>query len=365
MKTIKTRYLCGIVLVCALSAVYFVTTKKDITTPQDQFSQSDIKPAYIKTSVTNSTSGMEDKEIKQPTLVFPIITFDGYKSIHGPLPKSLRGTSIPASFELDAEGHLIITASIKELIEYFLSATGEEPIERIIERIEEFLTQQLEEPARTEALNVLGEYIAYKESLLESEQNLAENLALSGKGNDYLLMFKYRREARMNNLTQTVYDAFFGDEDKTDSYTAALIEIRHNDSLTDEEKATQFIAMEQLLPLEEQAVKRAERTREKLKQELQTAREEGASEEQIYQMRAGVYGYEAADRFAAADEKKTKWNLRFEHYREQRKSILISDGLSDTDRDSAIYTLQTELFSAPELRRLSTLDRMADSKVQL
>lgn len=298
--------------------------------------------------------------IEKPRFIAPNITFDTYQSSFGPLPKSLQGTQIPAAFEVDENGHLIVTASVKSVIEYFLSTIGEEPLETILARIEEFFHQQLDEPASHQAVAVLNQFIDYKKTLAEMEKNLAEDVSLSGKSSDYLTMFQYRREARMNNLSPEVYDAFFADEDKEDSYTASLIEIQKNNALTQEEKNAQAIAMEQLLPPQEQQARQAERTRENLNQTIQTARQSGASEQEIFQMRSEIYGYEAAERFAAADAKKAEWNTRFEDYRNQRSNIISNEGLSEEDKTREIQAIQSALFNPREQRRLITLDRMAD-----
>ena len=56
-----------------------------------------------------------------------------------------------------------------------LSAVGEEPIDTLIARIETLITAELEEPARSEALDVLKQYIGYKLALVDLETELAEN----------------------------------------------------------------------------------------------------------------------------------------------------------------------------------------------
>ena len=302
--------------------------------------------------------------VAQPNLIAPSVHFDNYHSKHGPLAHSLRGTSIPAAFTLGPNGHLVVTPSIKSVIEYFLSATGEEPLETIVARIEEFFSQHLKEPALGESLDILAQYIGYKESLLELEKDLAENIELSGKTSDYQTMFQYRREARMNSLSPEIYDAFFAKEDMADSYTAGLLEINRDKSLTPEQKTEQSIGLEGLLPPEERAHKEAERTRETLNSQINEARKEGATDEEVFQMRSEIYGFDAAERFAAADQKKAKWNKRFSEYRAQRQNILSNSGLSDADKANEIYTIQTELFNERERRRITTLDKIADQQAK-
>ncbi|MFT7373271.1 MAG: lipase chaperone LimK [Oleiphilaceae bacterium] len=367
MITKKTLSVFSLVSLFLLATVYFYNTQSSIVSPVINAQPEHFSSVPARSSeVTISTAITPEKPMPHhPTLLIKEVTYENYRSSLGPLAKSLRGTRIPAAFTLDSEGHLIVTSSIKSLIEYFLSATGEESLETIIGRVEEFISKQLEEPARSEALDVVAQYIGYKEALVGLENDLADNTNLSGQSSDYLTMFQYRREARMNNLSPEIYDAFFADEDKADSYTASLLEIGKNNNLTDEEKEAQYLAAEQLLPKQAQVIKQAERTRETLQENIQTARNQGANDGEIFQMRTEIYGHEAAERFAAADQKKSEWNARFEQYRQQRQQILGNQGLSDTDKTHEISSLQDALFSRTEQRRLATLDQLADKSVQL
>ena len=144
-----------------------------------------------------------------------------------------------------------------------------------------------------------------------------------------------------------------------------MLEIGKNNHLTAEEKSSQYLAAEQLLPHKEQKFKQAERTRATLKSNIEAAKEAGASDELIFQMRAEVHGYEAAERFALADKKKEEWETRFEHYRLEKQQIIENEGLSDFDRKDEISFLQRSLFNQKEQKRLATLDKLADKKVQL
>ncbi len=306
----------------------------------------------------------QELDLPKPNYIAPAITYENYQSKYGPLPRSLRGTTIPASFTVDDQGHLVITKSIKTLIEYFLSSIGEETLEQVIERIREFITLQLEEPARSEAINVMERYLAYKQALVDVEGALAEEVKLADKGSDYLTMFRLRRETRISYLGQEIYDAFFSEDDKQASYIAGQLEIRSNDTLSKEEIAEKGRELERLLPPKEQAHRQKERDREALAIRINEARESGASEIDIFQMRADVYGYEAAERFSKADRENAAWDSRFSDYQQQRQSILDSSALSDPDKELQINALRIELFTSTEQKRIPTLDRIADKKSQ-
>ena len=51
------------------------------------------------------------------------------------LPSSLQQTTTDGMFTVDSNGHLIVSNSIKERFDYFLSILGEESLEQVVARI--------------------------------------------------------------------------------------------------------------------------------------------------------------------------------------------------------------------------------------
>ena len=299
----------------------------------------------------------------EANLVIHNIEYANYQSSFGPLPNALKDTRIPLHFKLTEDGQLVVTRSIRSLIEYFLSANSQESIATITGRIRELMDNALQEPARSQAKQVLKQYIEYKQALIQIEQHLSDEQNLSGKQGDYQQVLQYRTQAREKYLSREVYDAFFKKDDSRDNYTAGILALKKDPSLTDEEIFQQTLLLEQSLPPEEQAIKKAQHQRERLQVDVMKARDTGANDADIFQMRAQVYDQETAERFAKSDQKQAKWNGRFAHYRQQRQQIMAGVGMTDEDKESQVHALQTELFNDNEQRRLSTLDRLADNRV--
>lgn len=354
---IPNRKLFLILALCYLGfsgyGLFFSEKKPVVTESQVEELEEMMNQPAINTS--EQAASLPRTETDSSKKIFPDFGAAGYQSSYGPLAHSLRGTTIPAYFEIDSEGHLIITPSIKSVIEYFLSALGEEPIETIVGRIEEYFLKQLSEPASSEALEVLTEYLHYKEALVDLERMLAENNINSASGSDYLSMFEYRREARQNHLSPQVYEAFFAEEDRRDAHTAEMIKLQKQ-SKDQPPSEAQLSSLDSYLNEEDQAHKAMERQRNL----IQAAKQSGATDQELFEMRSTVYGTEAAERFALADKKQSEWNTRFQDYRTQRQSILKGSGLSDQDKRDEINRLQIALFEPNERKRLPTLDKMAD-----
>jgi len=285
---------------------------------------------------------------------------DEYQSDFGPLANSLAGTYVPIHLAVASDGQLVITSSIKILIEYFLSANAEESIAVIKGRIEEVFDRNLTEPANSQAKSVLAQYFEYKTALAEVEAQLAENQVLSNQASDYQNILAERRETRLAYLDQAVYDEFYLAEDSQDNYTAAMLELNKNLQLSAAEKKQQALELISLLPPKEQAIKRQESQRQDLQQEVSEARALGASTEEIYQMRTRVYDPDTAERFSKRDKEQNVWDRRFSNYRQQRQRIIDGDGLSESDKNDEILALEKTLFNDKEQRRLETLNRMAD-----
>ena len=67
------------------------------------------------------------------------------------LPASLRGTEIDGALPVDARGALIVTPDVLDLFDYFLAASGEEPVAALRARID----REIEARVRAEMAAVL------------------------------------------------------------------------------------------------------------------------------------------------------------------------------------------------------------------
>jgi lipase chaperone LimK len=323
-----------------------------------------LKPTIIDTSSESKEERFNKHYISDSindissTSIISNIHYRDYQSEFGALPKSLKGTRIPIHFKLDDNNHLIITKSIKQFIEYFLSANAEEDIAVIINRIEEIILQQLPEPAQSEALEVVTQYLNYKNALLNVESQLSGDMSVQSDKHDYQSLFLYRRELRQSNLSSEVYSAFFSDEDKSDEYTAKIIEVKRNPSIDEEEKERQALAAETLLPEYKRKLLELDRLKKNIHNDVMKAKEEGATEAEIYEIRSQGYDHDTVVRFAQADKKNQLWNQRFNQYKLERLKILNAAGLSADDQLNEISLLKQESFSKQEAIRLDTLIRM-------
>ena len=92
------------------------------------------------------------------------------------LPASFNGTQVDGVFQLDEQGNLRITRDIVQIFDYFLSAIGEEPLSRSIERLQAYIRSQLSgsAQAQAQALSLLEQYLDYKRQLVQLERDLPQ-----------------------------------------------------------------------------------------------------------------------------------------------------------------------------------------------
>jgi len=128
-----------------------------------------------------------------------------------------------------------------------------------------------------------------------------------------------------------------------------------NESLDEFEKKQQAKLLEQTLPEEMQAVRKKVTKHSNLYETAINMRKAGASEEEIYQVRAQTLGDEAAIAMAKLDSDRKEWQQRLASYAE-RRDLIINSGLSNEDSALAINNLIEANFSGTEQLRVRALN---------
>ncbi|MBF0100969.1 MAG: lipase secretion chaperone [Desulfobacterales bacterium] len=287
-----------------------------------------------------------------------------YESAYGPLPRSMQGTQVDGKLMVDNNGNLIIDRSILELFEYFLAAQGEESLEIILGRIEEYIKKQLSDPARQKALDILDGYMKYKQRAADLEKDgiLAEYGDVPVNLRDLPLLKKVleqRMALRREHLSKDVVDAFFGLDEKYDMFTLGRMEILQNESLSESEKNVRIEALQkELLPQELIEMRKEALAYNDVHKQVDDMKSKGASPEEVFEVREKAFGKEAAERLANLDKETGEWNQRMNQYKKQRDTIKNAGNLDDTMKKNEIENLRKNLFNESELRRVKALDKL-------
>ncbi|CAD5108754.1 lipase secretion chaperone [Zestomonas carbonaria] len=276
-----------------------------------------------------------------------------------PLPPSFRGTEVDGRLSVDEAGNLVIDSDVRHLFDYFLSAIGEEPLKTSIERLRGYIAGVLQQPAEDQALALLDQYLDYKRELVMLERDLPLL--------DDLDAIR-RREAAVHDLrartfSPEAHQAFFALEETYNRFNLERMAISRDDSLDAAAKGAAIDRLRESLPEELQ-----DSVLPQLQSELQARtaelRAQGGSPEQIRALRQQLVGSEATARLEALDQRRSAWKQRVAEYSAEKARIEAQEGLSETDRRTAIQRLAEERFDERERLRLEAAEQLHQAERQ-
>jgi lipase chaperone LimK len=270
--------------------------------------------------------------------------------VAGPAPdafafvRSMEGTRPDGKVRQDPAGELVVDAELGHLFDYYLAGLGEKDLNAIKREIERTLDQRLAAPAAAKAKRLLASYLDYKRALAGVEKTLPATTSLAAAA-------RARRDA-MHKLRTAYFSAseiagLFGFSDAYDSDALARLEIQQNAKLDPAQKAVKLAALDRQMPAalreEREAPARIVNTEAK----VADLRAQGATDDDIYKMRAAAFSPDAANRLADLDREEAEWKRRIGDYLAQRGSA----------RDEAsLQYLRDKHFSAAEQLRLGAYE---------
>jgi lipase chaperone LimK len=264
------------------------------------------------------------------------------------LPASLEGTDPDGDLRADAAGHLVIDRELRRLFDYFLAASGEEPIATMRARIIAVLRARLPALAADEAIDILDRYLAYREAARQLVAPASEAAGLAQV-----------HDLRAAHLPPAVVAAFFADEDAAIRAALARREVLADPALTPDERDRRLAEIDARTPAAlREARAAAMAPLDQLARET-ALRAAGASGAEITAARTAALGAEAAARLGDLDRSRAAWDARLAQFRAERARLLADPRLDDAERRRRIDELLVRSFTAPERIRVDALDRMA------
>lgn len=279
------------------------------------------------------------------------------------LPPSLRGTEVDGGFEVDEQGHLIITRRVRNLFDYFLSTLGEEPLEVIVARLRAYIDHQLQQPANSEAHALLEGYLAYLEGL----EGISEGASFRDGQLDVVTLrnrLDQLAALRAQHLPLEAVDAFFAEEDAYDRYVLDRHALMQDDSLSEQQRDERMAALEQQLPVPLRESLAVATQYQDLLSATQDCEQRDCSPAELRAVREEIVGVEAADRLEALDREEAEWEQRLNSWLQQRDAILANASLAETDRQNQVDNQRRQLFAEDELMRVRSLEALHDQAAQ-
>lgn len=241
-------------------------------------------------------------------------------------------------------------AELRRLFDYYLSTLGERELPAILAQIEVQLQQQLRPAQVAPAKRLLDSYIAFKRALVDLELRPG----LAGQAVDAI---RNRMLAQQTLRTQFFdlgeIEGLFAMEDAYDTDALARLEVSQNTKLTAAQKQKMLAALDAALPATLRADREATVHISRVEDRVAALREQGASDDDIYRLRATAFDPSAAARLAEVDREEAQWKQRVAIYLAARAELLVARGTADAaERQNALLALQESLFNPDERRRL-------------
>ncbi len=173
---------------------------------------------------------------------------DQYVSKYGPLPGYLAGIDLDGELAVDSDGQLVLSESIKQRFDFFLSTVSDEGLETCIGRIEENIMKTLPPEASDKALDILTAYINYKKSIYDLYKKKPE---LPATGEDFTKIksiLENRNKIRRKHFDADVVAAFFEEQEAYDNIGLRRLEIHYDKSIGDVEKQAKYKELEKEMP---------------------------------------------------------------------------------------------------------------------
>ena len=275
------------------------------------------------------------------------------------LPASLRDTPMPTALGIDEDEELIADHRVRNLIEYYLTAIGEEPLESIVARIKYDLSQQLSGLALAQANEILEGYLQYRNNMAVIKNQFVNQYGNQSYSLDIIKEMKVAlRASRFNFLSEDVVEAFFQQEDEYDDYMMAKVQLMSDSSLSQIEKDDLQSQLDQVSPQWITDANRKANHISNVRVQESTLRELGAGEEEVYALREQAYGAEAADNLKALDEQRKQWKQLVALYHVDLNSMIASAGGSDYIDRELLHGLRVQYFEGPELTRIQAIDKI-------
>lgn len=256
-------------------------------------------------------------------------------------------SALQASGAAGASGALAY-GELRRLFDYYLGTVGEQTIEAITAHIRGELQRNLSPAHAQKAQRLLALYIEFKRELVELDGK--PELAGGGVATIRRRMLAMQ-DLRGRYFSQEEVQGMFGHEDDYDMDAVARLEISQDPTLSEAEKQRRLAALDASLPAHLRAERDATHVVVRVEQEAQALRAKGASEDDVYRMRAKAFDPQAAARLAEVDRDEAVWKSRIAHYLNER-ARLLGALTSEAERQASVGQLQQSLFSAAERPRL-------------
>jgi len=267
------------------------------------------------------------------------------------LPPSLAGTEIDGAIELDTNGQLKPTHSLRRLFDQVLTLMGERSIDEIRALLAQRLDTLTTADAKPQVLAAFERYLRY----LQAQSEAAPALT----GLDLRARLAALKDLRRQQLGGEMADAFFAEEEAYQEFTLAGRELAQTANLTAEERAARERELIAALPESARAPLLEQRATEAALADADRIEAATADSAERERLRKERFGAEAAARMQLLDQERAQWAQRVSAYQAERariRAMRMHSGAQQT----AIDEYLAQEFDEAEQRRIRSLEAIGE-----
>lgn len=301
----------------------------------------------------------ESRSISEKSGVSPVTVYQHFEA-HKPL--YLQDTQVPAKFSVTESGDLIINGDVKDILDYFLLMRGDVSDQDIYTIMLGYIDKTLQDPARTQATEVLQRYTQYLDHYVQWQQASEPGDITQSNPGELKNQLLELHELRARLLGDEIFAAFFAEEEQVNmAYAEAKIAL-NDANATGTTRDAIVASLNAALPDAIREANQHAMTQVALAESLQALKARGASPQEIEQKRIEWVGVEANTRLKQVDQARLAWAAKRQEYKELMAQRLELQDMS-MEALANVGEIQSLGLSETDLRRMQALDRI-EKRVQ-
>jgi lipase chaperone LimK len=269
------------------------------------------------------------------------------------LPESLSGVDIPGGLPVDKHGNFLPDQTALRLFNFFLGASGEEPDSVIRERIESYIRTKLLPPADTQAIAFLETYLDYR----DAGQMFRGEIEMDGLSLEQQV--QRLKQMRREVFGEEVAEKLFYEEEQMLDISIAKRRVIDDKTLSEAQRGEKLSELDKQLP-EAILVARQEADKPlRIEADVASLRQQGATEEDINQLRAERFGEDAVERFQQLDNERAVLDAKVDDYLSYEKTLAEHDPV---ERQKMLDVYLASTLDDAERRRIPVLAGLKKNK---
>lgn len=274
-----------------------------------------------------------------------------FSQLETPYSNDSLDTQIAGLIRVDEHGNLIVDTEFKSFMDYFLSSVGQVTPEDALQRMRLHFYKQLPEQAAIQAMDVLKNYLAFKEHSFDA---LAQ--PIDSDRTEYDNHYRYDK---LQQGLQTLYDlrrthfgeemahALFIDDEAYAQYTLTNMKTDLDPSLSIAERQQIKDLAKAQLPEEMASIIKQQEDQAKAMQAYTDLLDQNPTVEQMRDFAFSTFDSEHAQAIVSDYESQLVIKQKYNHFHEEQQRI-INQGLDARTQQQAIQAIALEIFTADE-----------------